>query len=499
MIYLTAQPASTYFYWQLEIQLRNFKNIGLQPKNIHVLLAVSLNDSNDKSLKIFLEQNSNLASIYIYQDKREDKSYISSIRPNILYQHFMKFPELEQETIVYIDSDILLKRRFSDRLINDDVCYVSDTRSYLDSDYIIQSGSEDLLKGMASVVGIPVQKIKEENDNTGGAQYILKNIKASFWSKVELDSTNLYQYMKSYNDGIWQISNSEGKNFSKKDEGIQAWCSDMWALLWNLWRNGQKVLIDSELDFLWPNESIEKWGEKIILHYTGETDDTFEVFSKIRYISKMPWYDSRLDKVSNKNCSSIVVDAIKERKREFDEARPIVENMVVIYKCDDFTEDMLINFKTIKKFYQKNINIPVFLYCVNNELIVDEDLQVEFSYQYIKKQIKDNSKVLLLPVGQVIDAFDLLRFKDFVLDNESYRVKFQNVYNLDAVIYANFATYLDIEVLTENLGKLSFTSSIENDVFLYDKNLFNKVVVNSLELDQSILFKNILINKSYVV
>jgi len=39
MIYISAQPDSIYFIWQLEIQLRNFRTRGIERQNIHVLIG----------------------------------------------------------------------------------------------------------------------------------------------------------------------------------------------------------------------------------------------------------------------------------------------------------------------------------------------------------------------------------------------------------------------------------------------------------------------------
>jgi hypothetical protein len=47
--------------------------------------------------------------------------------------------------------------------------------------------------------GIPKQKAVENNNNTGGVQYILKNINADFWKKIEKDVISIRIYFQELN------------------------------------------------------------------------------------------------------------------------------------------------------------------------------------------------------------------------------------------------------------------------------------------------------------
>ncbi|MFZ4260630.1 hypothetical protein ACFRAE_01210 [Sphingobacterium sp. HJSM2_6] len=197
MIYLSAQPDTTYFIWQLEIQLRNFNSLGISKEKIQVLVAYNKDLGLNPAFQSFINENNHLANFYTYIDEREKPKYTSSVRPNILSQHFKLFPRLSQEVIMYHDSDVLFSRKPQiDHLYEDLVCYVSDTRNYLDINYIRQTASEDLLDEMLKIVGLAKEKLIAENEQTGGAQYILKGITCEFWNKVERDSEELYVRMK---------------------------------------------------------------------------------------------------------------------------------------------------------------------------------------------------------------------------------------------------------------------------------------------------------------
>ena len=139
MIYLSAQPDSTYFLWQLELQIFNFSKLGIRPESIVVLIAYHPAKGLSPDFKMLVKNNKQ-ASFFTYPDTRISKQYESSIRPHIIAKHFSKFPNLSYEVIFYHDSDIIL-RKIPDffHLMKDKKWYVSDTRKYLDSAYIIKS------------------------------------------------------------------------------------------------------------------------------------------------------------------------------------------------------------------------------------------------------------------------------------------------------------------------------------------------------------------------
>lgn len=96
---------------------------------------------------------------------------------------------MSDKAIFYCDSDILFTEKFDiQRFVEDDICYLSDTINYIGAEYfdsriknVIPSKleeykSRDILNEVASLVGIS-RKVCEANEyDSGGAQYLLKNI-----------------------------------------------------------------------------------------------------------------------------------------------------------------------------------------------------------------------------------------------------------------------------------------------------------------------------------
>jgi hypothetical protein len=106
------------------------------------------------------------------------------------------------------------------------------------------------------------EAIKENQKNSGGGQYLIKDTDYKFWTKVYEDCTPLYKQMLSYQ-----------RRFPINPGQIQFWTAEMWSLLWNLWLFDFKTEITSELDFSWATDNVEKYNTKPILHMAGVTDD----------------------------------------------------------------------------------------------------------------------------------------------------------------------------------------------------------------------------------
>lgn len=286
MRYICAQPRLLYYAWQVEVMINNFIKNGINPNNIDILIAWNPEDdtSSEKNIAVWekLSNHYNTIRFFFYQDTRKKPvRYISSIRPNILKQHFKAHPELENEVIFYHDCDMIFTKQINwDSFVNDNIWYLSDTNSYINYDYIISKG-EDIYNRMCEIVGIDKMIPKLMNSNSGGAQYILKNIDWSFWEKVEKDSEELFS----------QITNL---NIKKKQENLnyhelQIWCSDMWALLWNGWLRGNETKVIKEMDFSWATDSEQRFNETNIFHNAGITCSCGGKFYKANYIHAVPY------------------------------------------------------------------------------------------------------------------------------------------------------------------------------------------------------------------
>jgi hypothetical protein len=284
--HICAQPAITYYAWQVEVMLNNFMEMGINLNQVDVVC--------EKPACRVPEEWANLAQRYparffFYCDTRKEKGYISSIRPNILKQHFIQYPELADEVIFYHDCDILFTRPPSEwitqEMIADGNWYGSDTKWYIAHDYIKSKG-DDVLGLMENIMRMPKGMVQNNNDNSIGAQYLMKNIDWRFWSRVETDCEALYKTVSEYN--------VIKKQADPKYHEIQIWCADMWALLWNAWKDGVTTLCDPAFDFSWGTSTRQEYDKYNIFHNAGVVSDQAGLFYKAKYMNEYP-YGADLD------------------------------------------------------------------------------------------------------------------------------------------------------------------------------------------------------------
>jgi len=331
-IIMFTQPTDKFFLWQINLYVESCLEVGFDEDRIHVLLYKPIGRNYDKQyweqlLKIYPK-----LQIFVYEDKGVQNflgTYIPILRPHTLWQHFLAYPELQNETILYTDCDILwIKGIDIEKLFDDDVCYVSDAKSYLNVSYF-ESKSKDVLptkfeeyktrdvvKELCDIVGIDKEVAVKNNDNTGGVQYILKNINADFWKKIQEDVMKIRVHLLNFNKEF----------FENENKGIQGWCTDLWVLQYNLWKKEGGCKVVPELDFAWCNDPIEKLKITKIYHNAGATGDFMDgypVFYKGKYhMGTDPTLDPHLEEVltneeSKKHCTWYYANKLKELKNKY--------------------------------------------------------------------------------------------------------------------------------------------------------------------------------------
>jgi hypothetical protein len=304
--YICVQPRILYYTWQVEVMINNFIKNNINPNNINILVAWNPNDltSSPENIKAWDDLVSCYKDVkfFFYQDTRQQPvRYISSIRPNILKQHFAAYPELEQKAIFYHDCDMVFTKPPNwDKFLNDKVWYLSDTNFYINYDYIISKG-QDVYDKMCEIVGMNPIIPKLMNTNSGGAQYILKNINSEYWKKVERDSEELFYQ-------ITQLNNQKKSENSSYHE-LQIWCADMWSLLWNGWLLGNETKVVPEMEFCWATDGIKRWEETTIFHNAGVTGPGM-YFYKGMYQNILPYNVE--DTFDENHCSKLYFKEIKE-------------------------------------------------------------------------------------------------------------------------------------------------------------------------------------------
>lgn len=330
--FICAQPDDTYYTWQVHMWLESLKEIG-QIHNAIVLVYTPqkrlFNDKWDQITKLYPE-----AEFNFYKDEQGDLSnligiYIPVLRPWLLWKYWSDRPEMSEHAVFYCDSDILWTDKFNiDEYIQDDVCYLSDTNSYINAQYfdskvhqvlpekLEEYKARDVLSEIGSVIGISRQLAEDNNENSGGAQYLLKNVDVSFWSKVMNDCILIRTYLQKINREFFKDENA----------GYQSWCADMWSVLWNLWVKDQETKVIPEMGFAWGPDPLTKLETNPIYHNAGivaTEQGGYPCFYKGKYHSGTnPMTDPHLDVVLNneksmKHCTGYYAKKLNELKIKY--------------------------------------------------------------------------------------------------------------------------------------------------------------------------------------
>lgn len=328
---ITAQPNDLYFNWQLRVQLHNLRKHGLSDK--YTALVWWHDSRNNKETFAdeweALKKDYPEANIVFYEDPSGElhrlikvMNYIPLLRPWLLNKYFTDRPELKDRAILYIDSDVVFTRKpdFSG-LIEDDICYLSDTKSYISASYFDSKEKDvlpvmlehykqrDVLGDLLREFGLTREIAEAYNeDGSGGAQYLLKNIDAGFWQNVFQGCIKVLMNLRHVNRIF----------FENENKGFQSWCADMWSILFNLWAKEYITSCPKALDFAWATDKVEKWDQVQIYHDAGATSrnhDNAILFHKreAKYINNLgtPFEDDLSD-VDKSYCSSKYVEEIEE-------------------------------------------------------------------------------------------------------------------------------------------------------------------------------------------
>lgn len=316
LLFVSSQPDVPYFHWQVRVYIHNFIQKGINPNNIHVLFGIvnGKNEPSEESLRI-KELGVN---VHHYVDNREQKHYIPNIKPFLVYQWLKEFPQYGESFFLH-DSDIIF-RELPDfnKLLEDNICYLSDTIGYIGYNYIMdcckryetkhsESKEGQLLSEMCEVIGINPELVKSNQENSGGGQYIIKNTDWMIWEKIYMDCTPLYDQMMDYQN-----------RFPINPGQIQFWTAEMWSLLWNLWYFGKKTKVVSDLDFSWATDEIRVYEQRPILHMAGVTQDLKNrKFFKGDFINVSPLDKLRedikfFDYIEESSCTKKYIELMKE-------------------------------------------------------------------------------------------------------------------------------------------------------------------------------------------
>ena len=172
---------------------------------------------------------------------------------------------------------------------------------------------------MAEIVGIPESLIEKNQNNSGGAQYLMKDVNAEYFENIEISSIKLYKYITDFSNK-YKIENG----------ALQIWTAGMWSMLWEYWKLGKETRISSELDFSWATSSITEYHSKNIYHLAGVTDATSsDKFYKAKY--------QGINVIEEFHENPYIFDHISENSSTYEYVKVLKEYSIKKYGEPDYT------------------------------------------------------------------------------------------------------------------------------------------------------------------
>lgn len=277
-------PHDLYFAAEVELQCHNLR----KHQHSHQLTYLVYQQGETTAMDYWNRLVERYSEVEFHFYRNDNLKNLTTIyqpvcRPYCLREHWKAHPDLEHSTILYMDSDVLFTRHMDFSVyMMDDICYLSRT-DYISAQYFADKRKDvphfrveeydkrDILQELCDVVKVDKQLVIDNQDNTGGCQYILKGITAGFWESLLEDCIALRLHTQRVNVEF----------FPSEDAGFQSWAiADMNGLLWNLWKYGKQTKTPKELDFSWAPTPIAEYHDHLFYHNAGVTSKVMAIGGK---------------------------------------------------------------------------------------------------------------------------------------------------------------------------------------------------------------------------
>ncbi len=268
MKYIAAQPNNIFYVWQVKTLIHSILKQGVEQKDIIILTTKGV---------YFEALNGKFPEVRFMFYDEPNLVYKPAIKPYLMHHYFLGCGCRKDEQYFYLDADVILLDKMPD--FNKETVFCADTVGYIGYDYIMQKG-EDVLDLMCVIVKIDKRIIKANKTVSGGAQFVFTGTDEYFWYRVYKNSIALYEALSDYN-----TKNAEKY---KGTYPIQKWTAEMWATLWEFFREGKNVQLHKDLDFAWPTDEIEKLNRVKLLHNAGAKGDMDRFFLKHKWRNRIP-------------------------------------------------------------------------------------------------------------------------------------------------------------------------------------------------------------------
>ena len=305
--YVSVIEDNLYLTWQQEVQLYNFKELGIADQ-LWIVILYQGASPNSAVIEPLLKEHRHRIRLYQNTQPRDIVSgYKAMNKPWGISRLLQEEPQLGR-FLFSIDSDVWFKRPVKfDTMQDDHIWYGSDCSSYLNSAHWQEQKqfTFDELDRITRIAGVTASTFQKINDRAVGAQLLFKDVDWQFFATVAEDAWRIHDALKEIHDN--------GKS-------NQHWVAEMLSFILHMLRvrDVGGIATHDELRFAWATTSDDaEFASYNIVHMAGVFERDGPCFCKERYTSVTPWQCPRgLDYVTAKGASQGYI-ALLSRYRSY--------------------------------------------------------------------------------------------------------------------------------------------------------------------------------------
>jgi len=282
MSYVSIIDDSLYLLWQQEVQIQNFRKLGLLEQLTVVILHAGEQPSS------YAQDVSKLCRSYFFRNGQLEQHYPASNKPYGVARLLEDHPHYATQGFVLMDSDMILTAPLELNLVGEQGgMRFASTGDTLNLSFVQHKLLE--LDSALSKVGVSREDLLNYNHIVGSIPLWVQGVSSEFVHKIARDAVALHL---------------EFGRQAALGATIEVWTAEMYAWNWNLYAAGLAVYNAPELDAMWAWEPLSSLGARKIIHAAGVFKPESGHFCKLLYHDTSPLEYRDFAYITRQDCCS---------------------------------------------------------------------------------------------------------------------------------------------------------------------------------------------------
>ena len=282
MSYVSVIDDSLYLLWQQEVQIQNFRKLGLLEQLTVVILHAGEQPSS------YARDLSRLCRSYFFRNRQLEQHYPASNKPYGVARLLEDHPQYAARGFVLMDSDMILTAPLElDKIRGQGGMHFAVNGEPMNSEFVVRHLLE--VPAALDVVGLLVEQARRYDHIVGMIPLWVQGVSSEFVHKIARDAVALYR---------------EFERQAALGATIEVWTAEMHAWNWNLYTAGLAVYNAPELDAMWAWEPLSSLRERKIIHAAGVFKPESGHFCKLLYHDTSPLEYRDFAYITRQDCCS---------------------------------------------------------------------------------------------------------------------------------------------------------------------------------------------------